>query len=205
MSFRVQTCRVQYGLRYASLPGDCLMKLLSHRYPRARMHTLILANESYRAVVSASNLDVSTKYRVRDWLWSRLEAQFLEERTIALEDPNTHNRHPVGRLLMVCRPKCELDPILYLPATRVDRSRLVRWRLNFLPGEPRECPCSGELQTRSHFDYCAAIPPDLFNSFPQVTIYGLCRIDAALNALPTSASASIPDYWSGLLYCSLVH
>jgi hypothetical protein len=199
MSFRVQTCRVQYGVRYASLPSNCLLKLLSRRYPRARIHTLVLANESYQAAVSAPQLDISNRNHLRDWMWNRFETKFLEERAVALEDPNPHNRHPVGRLLMVCRPKCELDPILYLPATRVDRSRLVRWRLNFLPGEPRECPCSGGLQTRSHFDYCAAIPPDLFDSFPQVTIYGLCRIDAALNALPTSASASIPDYWSDIL------
>jgi hypothetical protein len=68
MTVRIQTCRVQYGLRFESLPGDCLLKLLSRRYPRARMYTLVLANESYQAVVSAPQLDVSNRYHVRNWI-----------------------------------------------------------------------------------------------------------------------------------------
>jgi hypothetical protein len=198
MTVRMQTCRVQYAVRFSSLPADCLLKLLSRRYPRARIHTLILANDCYQDAVAA-DIDLSKRSAVRAFFTDRVERKFTEERAVAIADPVSRSRHPVGRLHMVCRPRLELDPILYLPATRVDRSRLVRWRLNFLPGEPRACPCSGELQTRSHFDYCAAIPPGLFDRFPQVTTSGHCSIDAALNALPTSVSAPVPAFWSDLL------
>ncbi|KAG1272035.1 hypothetical protein G6F66_013425 [Rhizopus arrhizus] len=36
-------------------------------------------------------------------------------------------------LLRACRPALVVDPILYVPATRAERSLLVRWRLGWLP------------------------------------------------------------------------
>lgn len=37
------------------------------------------------------------------------------------------------KFLSLCRPKVAVDPILWLPMTREERSRCVRWRLGWLP------------------------------------------------------------------------
>ncbi|KAI9334054.1 hypothetical protein BD770DRAFT_332882, partial [Pilaira anomala] len=42
-------------------------------------------------------------------------------------------------LLSACRPKLGIDPILYLPMSLYERSRLVRWRMGWLPARPVGC------------------------------------------------------------------
>ncbi|RKP35531.1 hypothetical protein BJ085DRAFT_16313, partial [Dimargaris cristalligena] len=43
---------------------------------------------------------------------------------------------PKQILLKACRPPLGIDPILYLPSTRLEKRRILRWRLNWLPGTP---------------------------------------------------------------------
>ncbi|KAI9266811.1 hypothetical protein BDA99DRAFT_421021, partial [Phascolomyces articulosus] len=51
----------------------------------------------------------------------------------------TTNDNPNG-LLALCRPKLILDPILWIPMTRKERSRCIRWRMGWLPGGlPKPC------------------------------------------------------------------
>lgn len=198
MAVRTQICRTKYALRYESLSANCLLKRISARYPGGRMNRMILQNSSYVAYKDAIANETS-KINVRNFILSRYEQQFLDERDIALNESDSSKKHLVGRLLMVCRPRWEVDPILYLPATRLERSRLIRWRLNFLPGRPVSCVCSPhEFRYRFHFDYCPAIPEILFQNFPVVP-KNHCCIDAALNALPTSVLDPIPLFWSDLL------
>ncbi|KAG1333798.1 hypothetical protein G6F62_006643 [Rhizopus arrhizus] len=42
-------------------------------------------------------------------------------------------------LLSTCRAKPGVDPILWLPMTPAERSRLIRWRLGWLPAHPITC------------------------------------------------------------------
>ena len=37
------------------------------------------------------------------------------------------------KLFSACRPKIGKDPILWLPMSRTDRSRYLRWRIGWLP------------------------------------------------------------------------
>ncbi|KAG1545308.1 hypothetical protein G6F47_006039 [Rhizopus delemar] len=40
-----------------------------------------------------------------------------------------------------CRRSISIDPILWLPMSKSERSRCIRWRLGWLPdGKPRPCP-----------------------------------------------------------------
>ncbi|KAG0799671.1 hypothetical protein G6F22_002996 [Rhizopus arrhizus] len=59
-------------------------------------------------------------------------------------------------LYSVCRPNLGLDPILRLPMTYAERSRVIRWRLGWLPGGiPQPCIYhSNVMLTRSHATEC---------------------------------------------------
>ncbi|CEP13041.1 hypothetical protein [Parasitella parasitica] len=39
-----------------------------------------------------------------------------------------------------CRTTVGTDPIMYLPMTVHERSRLIRWRMGWLSGKPQACP-----------------------------------------------------------------
>ncbi|KAG1555955.1 hypothetical protein G6F49_006702 [Rhizopus delemar] len=58
--------------------------------------------------------------------------------------------------LSQCCPTISLDPILWLPLTRTERNRCVRWRLGWLPGGKLE-PCPShptQIPTRQHVIRC---------------------------------------------------
>ncbi|KAG0785673.1 hypothetical protein G6F21_009103 [Rhizopus arrhizus] len=59
-------------------------------------------------------------------------------------------------LFSVCRPNLGLDPILWLPMTYAERSRVIRWRLGWLPGGiPQPCIYHPNIMlTRSHATEC---------------------------------------------------
>ncbi|ORE21987.1 hypothetical protein BCV71DRAFT_172556, partial [Rhizopus microsporus] len=45
-----------------------------------------------------------------------------------------------SKLLSSCRQSISLNPILWLPMFKSERSRCVHWRLGWLPGgKPRPC------------------------------------------------------------------
>ncbi|KAG1167700.1 hypothetical protein G6F36_012458 [Rhizopus arrhizus] len=46
-----------------------------------------------------------------------------------------------SKQLSHCRRSISIDPILWLPMSKSERSRCIRWRLGWLPdGKPRPCP-----------------------------------------------------------------
>ncbi|KAG2207427.1 hypothetical protein INT45_012966, partial [Circinella minor] len=63
---------------------------------------------------------------------------------------------PNNICLAACRPYICIDPILWLPMTTKERSRVVRWRIGFLPGKPVPCWChrDGALTTTTHLIEC---------------------------------------------------
>ncbi|KAI8966914.1 hypothetical protein BDF20DRAFT_903547 [Mycotypha africana] len=86
---------------------------------------------------------------------------------------------------------------MYLPASRSDRSRLVRWRMGWIPGKPKSCPCGLDHTSRRHLTTdCPKISFDTWLNLPLAPMEtNLTRVDHALNDLPTSASATCPSYW----------
>ncbi|KAI9481582.1 MAG: hypothetical protein EXX96DRAFT_482365, partial [Benjaminiella poitrasii] len=60
-----------------------------------------------------------------------------------------------SKLLTCCRPSLSLDPILWIPMHPIERSRLIRWRLGWLPGgSPRPCLCGLHKLTKQHVIHC---------------------------------------------------
>ncbi|KAG1207887.1 hypothetical protein G6F35_010928 [Rhizopus arrhizus] len=86
-------------------------------------------------------------------------------------------------LLSACRPQLVVDPILWLPMSYIERSRLIRWRMGWLPGG-RPKPCiyhPHDLLTRSHANSCLHIHHRLL--MPSTVSDPLSYL---LNLLPTS-------------------
>ncbi|KAG0803727.1 hypothetical protein G6F29_008722 [Rhizopus arrhizus] len=59
-------------------------------------------------------------------------------------------------LLSSCRPTLGIDPILWLPMSNTERSRIDRWRLGWLPGGvPKPCIYHpNDMFTKSHAIWC---------------------------------------------------
>ncbi|KAG0737612.1 hypothetical protein G6F57_002804 [Rhizopus arrhizus] len=86
-------------------------------------------------------------------------------------------------LLSACRPQLIVDPILWLPMSCIERSRLICWRMGWLPGG-RPKPCiyhPHDLLTRSHAITCLHMHHRLL--MPS-TVSDL--LSYLLNLLPTS-------------------
>jgi hypothetical protein len=101
-------------------------------------------------------------------------------------------------LLFGARPRIGVDPILQLKTTRRERSRLLRWRIGWLPGKPRDCPCGTDHTSRRHLVDCPVIPSYLWQQLP-VPPPGTHPLDNALSQLPTSSSRKPPAYWQAVL------
>jgi hypothetical protein len=103
------------------------------------------------------------------------------------------------RSVAPCRPSLAVDPILYLPATPLERSRLIRWRLQWLPGgQPKPCPCGQGLLTRTHTRVCPSLLPT-----PQCPPFWTHHpIDYYLNQLPArlpkTPREGLYRYWADI-------
>ncbi|OAD79016.1 hypothetical protein PHYBLDRAFT_62215 [Phycomyces blakesleeanus NRRL 1555(-)] len=102
-------------------------------------------------------------------------------------------------LIQACRPVLGVDPILFLPASRMERGRLIRWRMGWLPGKTKECPCGSDHTSRRHLLDCPLVPVALFEQLPQPDQDQIHRIDFAITSLPLSSQEPRPAYWIPLL------
>lgn len=186
MAFRSDTLITKFCWRAAYLPADCLLSLLSDVVSSPRLDHLRTV-PMYLECPGGFNSDPLE----REWL--RTYRQDLFTQFVASTD---------RKLIKACRPKLRIDPVLYLPASRPDRSRLARWRMGWLPGKPKPCECSRLVMTsRHHLPHCPSIPlpyiKALFRPFhPDVNI-----IDVHLNLLPLKSSDPCPASW---LYLMLI-
>ncbi|KAG1055422.1 hypothetical protein G6F43_002625 [Rhizopus delemar] len=74
-----------------------------------------------------------------------------------LEDLFNQNRQRThSKFLSACRSQSTTDPILWLPMTSIERSRVIRWRLGWLlGGVPKPCIYHPtDMLTRSHAIWC---------------------------------------------------
>ena len=86
-------------------------------------------------------------------------------------------------LLSACRPKIMVDPVLYLPMTVFERSRIVRWRMGWLPARPVACRCGAPHASRTHLFSCLNVASRL--TFSGKVPGGPNPLDYFLNLLPT--------------------
>ncbi|KAG1188457.1 hypothetical protein G6F35_014260 [Rhizopus arrhizus] len=151
MTFRADTLVLKFCLRFEGLPDDCLLSLLSSSVPSSLLTQLrkrqIVLDYPSDAPISSS--------RLASWLRRYRQDQF---HSFLQSTPQV--------LICACRPVLRVDPILYLPASRADRSRLIRWRMGWIPGKPAPCSCGLGDTSRSHLMVCTLVPSALWCCLP---------------------------------------
>jgi len=130
MRQRAEILVFKFCLRLHRLPSNCLISLLSplvpnHRLARLRINKLYVANPPH------------TSPKVKQII-------------LALRQEELQRAREKQVLLHGCRPIIGVDPILTVPATRKERSRLIRWRMDWLPGNPHKCICDTDRASRRH-------------------------------------------------------
>ncbi|KAG0925951.1 hypothetical protein G6F63_012978 [Rhizopus arrhizus] len=183
MRFRADTLVLKFCLRVQTLPDDCLLSLLSSSLPSSLLSTL-----RSRRIVLDHPPEVTAPSRLKTWLHAYRQQEF---------DQFLASTSQV--LIKACRPVLRVDPILYVPASRADRSRLIRWRMGWLPGDPRPCACLFGHTTRAHLMVCPQVPSALWCClpFPPAGSTEL-HIDYLLSLLPVSPAARCPPFWVSL-------
>ena len=179
MTHRVNVLITKFCVRAAHLPSDSLLTLLSTTNQNSRLHSFLRQNRLFLDRPSDDPPSSLTKFFKSD-----RQARFDEARSSQI-------------LIRACRPSIGIDPILYLPATRLERNRLVRWRMGWLPGSPKPCPCTTDHTSRRHLVECPAIPSELWDMLPHPPI-DTHRIDFAITSLPQRIHDPCP-YWPALL------
>jgi hypothetical protein len=77
---------------------------------------------------------------------------FTHYRSSNLQAILSHIDPPV--LLSACRPVLGVDPLLTLPMTVWERSRVLRWKMGWLPARPIACRCGHPHASRNHLLQC---------------------------------------------------
>jgi hypothetical protein len=185
MEFRADVLCLKYCLRVRYLPPDCLLSLLSASLPNPSLDKL--RSRRMFQDVPAPVLASPSPSRVATWLRSYRQTRF--DAYLASGNAKV--------MIRACRPVLKVDPIMFLPASRADRFRLIRWRMGWLPGTPKPCACLFDHTSRRHLQHCMQIPTYLWYSLP-IAPPGVNSLDYALNQLPVSASAPCPSYWVDL-------
>ncbi|KAG1128454.1 hypothetical protein G6F42_005961 [Rhizopus arrhizus] len=140
------TSSIAFLLRSLTLPEDALLHHLPPHIRQPRSH--------------------SQWYRLsRSPIWKRClpDPESLDRRSLKLiqrdyRQGNLDNKRSTHAsvLLQHCRPTISLDPVLWLPMSKSERSRCIRWRLGWLPGgRYKACPRHPDQSfTKAHTIHC---------------------------------------------------
>ncbi|KAG1027699.1 hypothetical protein G6F43_014076 [Rhizopus delemar] len=109
MDFRADTLVLKYCLRVSGLPDDCLLSLLTSSVPLSLLSRL----RQRRIVHDCPPVASSSTSRHSSWL-----RRYRQERFDAFLQSTSRV------LIRACRPVLRVDPVLFVPASRADRSRL---------------------------------------------------------------------------------
>jgi hypothetical protein len=185
MRFRADTLVAKYCLRAEYLPKDCLLSQLCGALPNSSLAAL-RGRHMYQAMPDGLKSGASAS-SVSTWLRKYRQESF-----------DSFLASTTKVLIRACRPVLKVDPVMYVPASRADRSRLIRWRMGWLPGKPKPCPCLLDRTTRHHLRDCILIPFQHRLALPAPPDLLVHPIDHALNQLPVSRSAPCPSFWVDL-------
>ncbi|KAI9255129.1 hypothetical protein BDA99DRAFT_153403 [Phascolomyces articulosus] len=101
-----------------------------------------------------------------------------------------------AKILKACRPNLEVDPILWIPMTKKECSRCIRWRIGWLPGgKPKTCiTCKCSTLTKKHAITCLRLHNRFsfsLNKFPKIqTSIPLQNIIATIQMAQTLSTTS---------------
>ena len=132
----------KYNIRLANLPTDSLItQLTTTNIRNSKLNLIKKKNPIQKLFVESTS--TGNPHLILKQIFSNYRKQAL----IASSEV----------MIKACRVDLHLDSIFIVPMTRKERRRLLRWRLNWLPGKKSTCYCGGEM-SRNHVFECHAIP-----------------------------------------------
>ncbi|KAG1180848.1 hypothetical protein G6F36_010293 [Rhizopus arrhizus] len=147
MKNRVHILQAKFILRSLNLPDDTLFsRLLPYlRTSASHSHWYKLTSSPLWRVCCNQDIEYLNCQTFRIICRKYLEDLF-----------NQNHQRAHSKLLSACRSQSTIDPILWLPMTSIECSRVVRWRLGWLPGGvPKLCIYHPiDMLTRSHAIRC---------------------------------------------------
>ncbi|KAG1200266.1 hypothetical protein G6F35_012404 [Rhizopus arrhizus] len=204
MKERSTTLVFKFILRVHFLPEDTLLSILRSfindlpptTRTRFRWPTLLTSNSIWSNPALTEN-HASTADKI-NYLSSPASVRrtVVAYRTQVLTSIYRKPKPPV--LLSACRPYLGIDPILTLPMSTYDRSRLVRWRMGWLPGRPKTCRCGHTHASRAHLLNCLRVATRLdvaINTRPNPLDYVLNQLPRKIPSTPSSLLFSRWSSW----------
>jgi hypothetical protein len=189
MSERVSILLFKFMVRLSRMPADTLLgSLIPHildapMSSRFRLPRLYKSSSIWKTLCYPPGAPPLPAYNsISDWIATTggdVRKVIRSYRQQVVDDTRSKSDAPV--LLMACRPKLGVDPILTLPMSLLERSRLIRWRMGWLPARPVPCRCGASHASRSHLLRCLNVASRLgvpVDSSPN-------PLDFVLNQLPT--------------------
>jgi hypothetical protein len=156
MEYRVDRLVFKMVCRIKNLPEDTLLSVITracsaenYRWPK------LVKNSTFWNTLPPSP---TVRTRVSDNPTFQ-NKHCKEQRQQAFTAIITRTAPPPPVLLSACRKQIGIDPILFLPMTIYERSRLVRWRMGWLPARPLPCSkCGGVVHaSRTHLLACLSV------------------------------------------------
>ncbi|KAG0798819.1 hypothetical protein G6F22_003841 [Rhizopus arrhizus] len=153
LSERVSILQAQFLFRSLYLPEDALLACLLPyiRSIRGSQWYALSRTPLWKTVLSTTEEPDTRSFKTA-------KRRFLQQNL------EIRQRCRNSKLLSNCRRSISLDPILWLPMSKSERSRCIRWRLGWLPGgKPRPCPKHLTQQlSKSHAINCLDMHRRLF-------------------------------------------
>ncbi|KAG2190904.1 hypothetical protein INT47_004828, partial [Mucor saturninus] len=174
---RWYTLNSKYLIRSDSLPSDSLIhKIIQTNTRYSKLNLIKNKNPIYQAL-QQNNSPIS--------IYTKLTHQVSLYRSNAIINSSE-------KMIQGCRSDLKLDPILTIPMTRKERRRILRWRMNWLPGGKPNCHCGGQM-SRNHLFVCPAIPEAYWEHIQRGFHNDVNPIDAILKSLPINKPKSITE------------
>ncbi|KAJ8655018.1 hypothetical protein O0I10_009223 [Lichtheimia ornata] len=127
MQDRVTNLGAKFLVRAFSLPDDALLPIMKPLISNSHVH---LWHKLTTTNTIWSHLPPPPQEADRRTLKTTIKKMRLDRFMEMRDDPHS------GVMLSFLRLTLTLDPILFLPMTARERSRLLRWRMGWLPGKP---------------------------------------------------------------------
>ncbi|CEP15029.1 hypothetical protein [Parasitella parasitica] len=181
ISDRVVVLCAQNLVRVQQLPADALLTLFLQQLITSRtchLRKLQTRNSIWQQLIS----DIPTTRAPRQIYIDKTDLKLQINHFLLDQWHSTQSKFVYAGQ---CRTTLGIDPIMYLPMTVHERSRLIRWRMGWLPGKPqacRNCNQINNLTTQLHVIICFQICENLDMD-----------IHAFLNLLPKSPPRSSAD------------
>jgi len=208
MQTRWFTLNTKYLLRLQTLPSNSLVYQLHQHLPR--YHRLKLL-ENKNTIYNNYKSQISTFDNTDNQTTLYHDKHLLKDTIDTYRIQLINNASEVT--VQACLNTLTIDPIFKLPMTRRERRRLLRYKMNWLPGRKITCLCGGEM-SRKHILICPAIPEHYWSNIQRTQFNNTHPFDAILKKLPQKKPTTNAEktelinkwkpLWSNLLHILLL-